>query len=88
MSSHHPLLQWAKRNKVSAKAVARALDVSPVALHWWSRGKWCPSPASMVRITNYTAGEVMPNDCVLYWYMKQQEFVYANKVIAEQQPAA
>jgi transcriptional regulator with XRE-family HTH domain len=56
------LKEWIEKNGKTIKEVADALGVSEMNVYRYISGSNIPRPENMQKITEYTGGEVQPND--------------------------
>lgn len=54
--------EWMQKNDKTQQEVADALGVSQCVVSLWLKGERLPRPENMQKITEYTGGEVQPND--------------------------
>ena len=58
------LAAYIAKHGLSRKSVADVLGVSPEAVRLWLSGDRMPSPDKLRRISEWTKGEVTPNDFI------------------------
>lgn len=56
------LKEWIKKENKTQQEVADALNVAQGLVSSWCNGERLPRPENMQKITEYTGGEVTPND--------------------------
>lgn len=56
------LKEWIKKENKTQQEVADALGVAQGLVSSWCNGERLPRPENMQKITEYTNGEVTPND--------------------------